>query len=114
MAIVVQVFRRGSTVAEAVYEAGLHVEVRVAEEFQHEQIDFKLCHSENGDLNGTWEEALDSYFNEGTFDTKDHIFPGEMRRVGNAREHKSLFRQAAHALMRDLESYGYEVKVLYT
>ena len=53
MATVVQVFQHGSAVAEAVYQAGLHVEVRVAGEFRDEQIDFKLCHSENGDLDGT-------------------------------------------------------------
>jgi hypothetical protein len=114
MAIVVQVFQLGAAVAEAVYQAGLHVEVRVFPEFRDEHIEVKLSHSENGQLAGTWEEALDSYFNDGLFDTKDYTFPGEMRRVGNAREHKSLFRHAAHALMKDLEFYGYEVKVLYT
>jgi hypothetical protein len=114
MSIVVQVFQLGMAVAEAVYQAGLHVEVRVCPEFRDEQIHFPLSHSENGQLAGTWEAALDAYFNEGLFDTKDRTFPGELRRVGNAREHKSLFRQAAHALMKDLELYGYEVKVLYT
>ena len=63
------------------------------------------------ELSGNWEEALDIYFNEGIFDTKDHLFRGEMRRVGSAREHKSLFRQAAYSLLKDLENNGYDVKV---
>jgi len=109
--IVVQLSYRGAPVAEITYRAGLHVEVKVQQAFQNEKIRFSLTHSGNDQLSGNWEEALDLYFNEGVFDTKDHIFRGEMRRVGCAREHKSLFRQAAHSLLRDLEEYGYDVKV---
>lgn len=109
--IVVQLSYNGALVAEVIYRAGLHVEVRIEEAFQHERIRFKLSHSQNGELAGNWEEALDIYFNEGIFDTKDHIFRGEMRRVGSAQEHKSLFRQAAYSLLKDLEIHGYDVKV---
>ena len=109
--IVVQLSYKGAPVAEVIYRAGLHVEVRIEEAFQDERIRFKLSHSPNGELVGNWEEALDIYFNEGIFDTKDHIFGGEMRRVGTAREHKSLFRQAAYSLLKDLATHGYDVKV---
>jgi len=109
--IVVQLSYSGALVAEVTYRAGLHVEVRIEEEFQHERIRFKLSHSQNRELAGNWEEALDIYFNEGIFDTKDHIFRGEMRRVGSAREHKSLFRHAAYSLLKDLEIHGYDVKI---
>ncbi len=109
--IVVQLSYKGAPVAEVTYRAGLHVEVRIEEAFKDETIRFKLSHSQNMELAGNWEEALDLYFNEGIFDTKDHIFRGEMRRVGTAREHKSLFRQAAYSLLKDLELHGYDVKV---
>ena len=114
MEIVVRVFYGDAPVAEVTYRAGLLVEVRVEKAFQDERINFKLSHSDNGELTGNWEEALDVYFNEGRFDTKDHIFSGEMRRVGSARDHKSLFRQAAHSLLKDLEPHGYYVKIEYT
>jgi len=107
----IQLSYKGEPVAEVIYRAGLHVEVRIEEAFRDERIHFKLSHSENKEISGNWEEALDIYFNEGIFDTKDHIFRGEMRRVGSAREHKSLFRQAAYSLLKDLEIHGYDVKV---
>jgi hypothetical protein len=109
--IVVYLSYNGAPVAEVTYRAGLHVEVRIEEAFQDERIRFNLSHSQNRELVGNWEEALDIYFNEGIFDTKDHIFRGEMRKVGSAREHKSLFRQAAYSLLKDLEIHGYDVKV---
>jgi hypothetical protein len=111
MIIVAYLSKKGIPVADVIYRAGLHVEVRVAKEFQLKEIDFKLCHSINDALKGTWEEALDRYFNEGVFDTKDCVFPGEMRRIGSARDHKTLFRQASHALLKDLQPYGYELEV---
>jgi hypothetical protein len=85
----------------------------VAKEFLDQRVCFPLCHSQNNRLEGNWEEALDNYFNEGVFDSKDSVFPGEMRRIGSAREHKSLFRQAAHALLRDLERHGFNVEVKF-
>ena len=97
--------------ADVTYRAGLHVEVRVAKEFQKDNIRFELKHSENHELKGTWEEALDWYFNDGTFVSKYNLFPGEMPRVGNAREHKTLFRHSVHCLLKDLEPHGYEVSV---
>lgn len=111
MVIVAHISRSGTAVADVTYRAGLHVEVRVAKEFQDESVCLSLVHSENKELSGTWEEALDMYFNEGRFDSKDSIVQGEMRRVGSAREHKSLFRFAVHALLRDLEPHGYTVHV---
>jgi hypothetical protein len=111
MVIVAHIFQTGTPVAEVTYRAGLHVEVRVAKEFVEQRVCFPLCHSQNTQLEGNWEEALDNYFNEGVFDSKDSVFPGEMRRIGSAREHKSLFRQAAHALLRDLERHGFNVEV---
>ncbi len=111
MVIVAYVSKNGLPIADIIYRAGLHVEVRVAKEFQLQQIHFKLRHSQNGELKGGWEEALDKYFNEGVFDSKDCLFPGEMRRIGSAREHKSLFRQAVHALLKDLQPHGYHVEV---
>jgi hypothetical protein len=111
MTIVAHISRKGIPVADVTYRAGLHVEVRVAKSFQKEHINFALTHSYNEPLEGTWEEALDEYFNNGRFDSKDTLFRGEMRRVGAAREHKSLFRTAVHALMKDLQPCGYEVSV---
>lgn len=111
MIIVAHISRKASPIADVTYRAGLHVEVRVAKEFQLDQICFALTHSENKELKGTWEEALDWYFNEGIFNSKDNLFPGEMPRVGSAREHKTLFRHAVHALLKDLEPHGYEVGV---
>jgi hypothetical protein len=111
MIIVAYLSRKGVPVADVIYRAGLHVEVRVAKIFQLEQVCYKLCHSNNGELKGSWEEALDKYFNEGVFDSKDSVFPGEMRRIGSAREHRTLFRQAAHALLKDLNSHGFELEV---
>lgn len=111
MIIVAYLSQKGIPVADVIYRAGLHVEVRVAKEFQLQEICFRLCYSNNGELKGTWEEALDRYFNEGVFDSKDCIFPGEMRRIGSARDHKTLFRQAAHALLKDLQDHGYELEV---
>ncbi len=113
MVIVAHISYKGTPVADVTYRAGLHVEVRVAQEFLDQEVCFKLCHSQNAELKGSWEEALDSYFNEGVFDSKDSVFRGEMRRIGSAREHKSLFRQAAHALLRDLEPHGFCVEVIF-
>jgi hypothetical protein len=31
--------------------------------------------------------------------------------VGSAREHKTLFRHAAHCLLKDLEPHGYNLTV---
>jgi len=109
--IVAHISQKGKPVADITYRIGIHVEVRVALEFQGEDICIPLAHSENGELKGNWEEALDTYFNDGLFDSKESVFRGEMRRVGSAREHRSLFQQAAHALLKDLEPHGYEVRV---
>jgi hypothetical protein len=109
--IVVQISYNGAPVAQVIYRSGLHVEVRIEDAFKDERIRFKLSHSRNKELVGNWEEALDIYFNDGIFDTKDHVFKGDMRRVGSAREHKSLFRQAAYSLLKDLETHGYDVEV---
>jgi hypothetical protein len=102
MEIVAYIWSKGSKIAEVVYRTGFHVEVHVADDFQSLSVSLDLRHSENGRLQGSWEDALDAYFNEGTFDSKEAIFPGELRRVGSAREHKSLFRQAIRALAKDL------------
>ena len=111
MIIVAHISRNGVPVADVTYRAGLHVEVRVAMGFQTEDICFELAHSNNSPLKGKWEEALDEYFNNGQFNAKTNLFPGEMRRVGAAREHKTLFKAAAHALMKDVRDHGYEVNV---
>ena len=111
MIIVAHVSREGAPIADVTYRSGLHVEVRVAMDFLDENISFQLEYSENRELKGAWEEALDRYFNEGRFETKGFVFPGEMPRIGSAREHKTLFRQAAHALKKDLERHGYSVEV---
>jgi len=111
MIIVAHLSRRGVPIADITYRAGLHVEVRVAMEFQLQTVSFPLKHSGNKRLEGNWEEALDNYFNEGLFDSKAGRLPGEMRRVGAARDHKSLFKHAVHALYKDLEAEGYKVQV---
>ncbi len=111
MIIVAHLSRDGVPIADVTYRSGLHVEVRVAKDFLDEEISFPLKYSQNGELKGTWEEALDCYFNEGRFDAKGYLFPGEMPRIGNARDHKTLFRQAAHSLWKDLEKHGYRVEV---
>jgi hypothetical protein len=111
MVIVAHISRQGVPIADVTYRSGMHVEVRVAQEFQEEEIFFSLAHSENKELKGRWEEAIDNYFNEGRFDSREHLLPGEIARIGTAREHKSLFRQAAHALWKDLEPLGYKVEV---
>ncbi len=111
MTIVGHISRTGAPIADVTYRAGLHVEVRVAKSFQSEKIYFELSYSDNDPLRGTWEEALDDYFNFGSFDSKDGLLPGEMRRVGAARDHKSLFRKAVHSLMKDLAPYGYGIAV---
>lgn len=111
MTIVAHIARHGFPVADITYRAGLHVEVRVAKGFQEEKIQFRLNHSENKELAGRWEEALDDYFNAGLFDSKDTVYPGEMRRVGAARDHKSLFRSAVQALRKDMQPHGFEVSV---
>jgi hypothetical protein len=109
--IAVHISLKGAPVAEVVYRSGLHVEVRVAKEFQDDEINFELSHSQNTALRGTWEEALDAYFNEGVFDSRACVFAGEMPRIGAARDHKSLFRAAVHALWKDLADMGYTVEV---
>jgi hypothetical protein len=109
--MVLHLSQHGVPIADVTYRSGLHVEVRVAMEFLDREIKFPLHHSENKELSGTWESALDEYFNEGRFDSKSSLFPGEMRRFGSARDHKSLFRAAAHALLRDLEPFGFLVEV---
>lgn len=109
--IVAKLILKGTNVAEITYRAGQHVEVRVTSQFEEQNISFPLQHSENDELKGVWADALDSYFNEGLFESKDNLFPGEMRRTGCARDHKTLFRQAAHALHKDLGPHGYHVVV---
>jgi hypothetical protein len=112
--ILAEISFKDAMVAEIIYRTGFHVEVRVAEDFQADHIGFSLSHSRIGRLEGTWESALDTYFNEACFDSKDTVFRGELRRVGSAREHKSLFRQAIRSLLKDLEPHGYQVKVSYS
>jgi len=111
MIIVAHISRKGVPVADVTYRSGLHVEVRVAAESRGERFVFALTHSQNPPLEGNWEEALDRYFNEDRFDSKAGLLPGEMRRVGSAKEHKSLFRSAVHSLMKDLEPHGHEISV---
>lgn len=113
MKIVTEIFFKGEKVATATYCSGFLVDVQVESRFSDEYVEFPLSHSPNGELKGTWEEALDVYFNEGRFDSQKHLFPGEMRRVGAAREHKTLFREAAFALQKDLEPHGYSVELRY-
>jgi hypothetical protein len=109
--IVVHLTREGAPLADVIYRAGMLVEIRVSEKYQSQRISFQLRHSDNPNLEGQWEEALDKYFNEGLFDARDMIFKGDMRRIGTAREHRSLFQHAAHALLKDLEPHGYRVEV---
>jgi hypothetical protein len=111
MSIAAYISCDGHPVADITYRPGLHVEVRVAKGFQDAEIRFFLRHSPNQELAGTWEQALDWYFNAGIFDSKDSVYPGEMRRVGCARDHKSLFRTAVQALRKDIEQHGFEVTV---
>lgn len=113
MEIVIRILRSGDPVAAATYRPGFLVEPKVTRKFNKEKIDIPLSHSENDPLKGNWEEALDNYFNHGEFDSKDSVFPGEIRRIGHARDHKSLFRQAAVALRKDLAPLGYEVLIEY-
>ena len=112
--ILAEILFRGAVVAEIQYRTGFHVEVRVLEDFQTEYIDFPLAHAESRTLTGTWENALDAYFNDTCFDSKDAVCQGELRRVGSAREHKSLFRQAIRSLLKDLEPHGYEITMSYS
>jgi hypothetical protein len=109
--ITVHISVEGVSVAEVTYRSGFHVEIRVAEEFRDDEIRFELLHSKNKALKGTWEEALDRYFNEGVFDSRGSVFHGEMPRIGAARDHKSLFTAAAHALWKDLRDKGYKLEV---
>ena len=111
MVIITRLARQGVPVADVTYRAGIHVEVRVGKEYRDDKINIELAHSENSELKGSWEEALDRYFNEGRFDSRDSLFPGEMARIGSAREHKSLFREASQALRKDLEPRGFAVEV---
>ena len=111
MAIIAHISRKGVAVADVTYRSGLLVEVRVAKEFESVKIHRRLTHSDNKELTGTWEEALDNYFNEGQFDSRDNVFPGEIHRVGAARDHRTLFQTAAYALRKDLEPSGYFVDV---
>jgi hypothetical protein len=111
MTIVAHLSHKGVAVADVTYRPGFLVDVRVAAAFLDQNIFFRLSHSNNEKLAGTWEEALDNYFNNGIFHAKADLFPGEMRRVGCANEHRSLFQHAVYALLRDLEPHGYEVNV---
>lgn len=111
MVVVAHISLHGAPVADVTYRSGLHVEVRVSESCRDERVSFTLRHSGNEVLEGTWEEALDRYFNEGTFHATDRLFPGESPRVGLARDHKILFREAAFALMKDLNPHGYRVDI---
>ena len=111
MVIVVHVSHGRERIAHATYQTGFHVEVKVERRFRREKIEFPLAHSENKELSGAWDQALDWYFNEGVFDSKDSVFPGEKRRFGHARDHKSLFRQAVTALRKDLEPHGFKVEI---
>jgi len=112
--ILAQLLYKGAVVAEIQYRTGFHVEIRVVADFQDEHIDFELAHAEHTRLHGTWESALDTYFNDTRFDSKDAVFAGELRRIGSAREHKSLFRQAIRSLEKDLEPHGYQIGVSYS
>ena len=111
MVMIAHLFQDGLPVAEITYRAGMHVQVRIANEFRFQYIEYTLRHSENKELKGTWEEALDGYFNDGRFDSKDNVFPGEIPRFGCARDHKSLFRKASQCLYKDLEPHGFVVEI---
>jgi hypothetical protein len=112
--IIAKLMYCGIPVAVITYKPGLHVEIQVTSEFVAEEINIDLKYSENAKLLGTWEAALDKYFNDGLFDSKGSSLPGEMRRMGTGRDHRTLFRQAAFALLKDLEPHGYEVRVEFT
>ncbi len=111
MVIIAHISLKDVPIADVTYRSGLHAEVRVAKEFQTAKIHLPLTHSGNKELSGTWEEALDNYFNEGEFDSRENLFPESLRRFGMAREHRTLFQIAAHALRKDLEPFGYLVEV---
>jgi hypothetical protein len=111
MVIVVHLSKQGVPVADVTYRSGLHVEIRVGEGFRSQGIDYPLNHSPNEALRGTWEQALDWYFNEGSFDARSNLFPGEIPRYGCARDHKSIFRQAVLDLKKDLEPHGFAIDV---
>jgi hypothetical protein len=111
MVIIARLSIEGKPVADITYRAGMHVEVRVAKEFQAESIEPGLSPSNDQILEGPWEQALDAYFNEWSFDSKGQVFPGELARVGAAREHKSLFRTAASQLRKALTPQGYSVEI---
>jgi hypothetical protein len=113
MEIVAEIFCENGMVANVTYRSGFLVEITVVGSFKESSIWFDLTHSENRRLEGRWDEALDKYFNEGQFDSKDAVFPGEMRRIGSARDHKSLFLQASRALAKDLQPHGYRLTVRY-
>ena len=113
MKIVAHISLDRKRVAVATYQSGLLVEVETAKRFADKQVHIALTHSDNKELSGAWGEALDWYFNEAVFDSKDSLFPGEKRRVGAARDHRSLFRQAVTALRKDLEPHGYKVEIQY-
>ena len=112
--IFAEISYNGATVAEILYRTGFLVDIRVADDFQAAHIDFPLSHSQHPRLEGSWETALDTYFNEACFDSKDTVFRGELRRVGSAREHKSLFRQAIRSLLKDLEPHGYHIQISFS
>ena len=113
MKIVAHISFNKKPVAVATYQSGLLVEVETAKPFHNKEIHFQLSHSNNKELSGLWGDALDWYFNEAAFDSKDSVFPGEKRRFGQARDHKSLFREAVTALRKDLEPHGFEVEIQY-
>lgn len=112
--IFAQISYKGAVVAEIQYRTGFHVDIRVLDDFQAQHIDFLLFPEKNTRLQGTWESALDEFFNDTTFDSRDAVFRGELPRVGSAREHKSLFRQAVRSLVKALEPHGYLVTVSYS
>jgi hypothetical protein len=111
--VVAHLSKGHSPVAAIRYRSGLHVEIDIQEPYRTEDISFELAHSDNGPLRGTWEDALDRYFNDGMFDSRDAIMPGELRRIGVARDHTSLFTQATLALSKDLEPHGYTLKIVF-
>jgi len=114
MEILAEILYRGAIVAQIVYRTGFHVEIRVSDDFQDARIGFPLSHFPDTGFSNKWASALDYYFNEACFDSKDTVFRGELRRVGSAREHKSLFRQAIRSLIKDLEPQGYQVQISYS
>ncbi len=111
--VVVHLTKGNSPVADIRYRSGLHVEIDIQEPYRAEDVSFELAHSDNGPLRGKWEDALDKYFNDGLFDSRDAIMPGELRRVGVARDHRSLFTQAIRALSKDLEPHGYTLEIVF-